>query len=361
MFALPICCVSKSSATLSRGVVLRRWWNCETHGVSISTMERAYSLLEQEGLLQREQGRGTFVMKPPEKPRSLIAISLQMMPDLQNPYWGNLLVGVNEGAREKGIEVLFSYDADSSIAERTDGLIVTNEPREVFQDLPPDFPLVSLISPMDKAICVLADDHGGVLQLTRHLIELGHRRIAYFSGPLPGMPIIDARNQGFKDALEEAGIDLDPEAMRVQVRIFGAATPLYTASGRKIESKWLYEDWVAAGYEGMKKWLSEDWYEKQYSAVMAYNDGMAIGVIRALREAGLDVPGDVSVTGFDGTPAFDFHSPRITTARVPLSDMGYVGLEFLWRRLQGEHDLPPVTRLPVTLIQGESTGPCSTG
>jgi len=81
--------------------------------------------------------------------------------------------------------------------------------------------------------------------------------------------------------------------------------------------------------------------------------------MRALQEAGIAVPDEVSVTGFDANPAFDYFHRRLTTVRVPLMDIGRESVHLLVRRLEGDRTVPALTRLPTLLVKGESTSACS--
>lgn len=309
-------------------------------GLSRATIEKAYTLLEQESVLVREQGRGTFVMTPPEKAGLVIALSAKLLHDSENPYWSNLLRGIQAAAREQRVEVLFPSFDDDSISKRVDGMIVSNEDVP-FAETPADFPVVSLVSTQTETPCVRADDRSGVLLLTKHLIELGHRRIAFLSAYKKGSVVVNDRYQGYADGLEEAGIAYNETLVRYRPPQWEAREPH-----------------SVSGYQEMQKWLTEGF---DASAIMVYNDSMAVGVIRAIQDAGLRVPEDISVTGFDGTPAFDYFHPHLTSARVPLFEIGKQGLDLLVQHLRGRAQLPQSLMLPVKIVAGESTAPPSPG
>jgi GntR family transcriptional regulator of arabinose operon len=313
-------------------------------GMSRATVEKAYDLLEQEGLLVREQGRGTFIRAQASRPQHVIAVSPRLVPNDQNVYWFSLFQGITEEAQEHKVEVIFSSHDYNTIGERADGMIVSHEPISEFGPTPIDFPFVSLISPVPGAYCVSADDRDGLYQLTEHLIGLGHRRIALLYAWLEGSPLVNDRYQGYRDALNAHGIDYDEKCVRIQeptLRVWHSDTVH-----------------VESGYEGMKKWLDSDWKTLGCTAIIAYNDAMAVGAIRALKESGLRIPEDVSITGFDGTPGFEYFTPRLTTIKVPLQEIGRIGLNLLLQILNKEAPTLPRTPLPVSLIKGESTGPC---
>jgi GntR family transcriptional regulator of arabinose operon len=320
---------SKGQALPSQNVLAGKY------GVAVSTVREALSALTHKGLIRREQGRGTFVAAAENKPKFVIALSQRMLQDSQNPYWANLLKGISQAASQRQVEVIVPTRENSSLWKRADGMLITNRPLYQFESAPPDFPFVSLLGQTLGADCVISDDYSGVYQLTEHLLSLGHRRIAMIYAWKQGNINVDARYEGHRDALRAAGIPYQSSLVRIHEPIEGRRDPL-----------------ADAGYEAMRRWLQEGF---DATAVLAYNDPMAVGIIRALREAGVRVPEDVSVTGYDGTPGFDYFHPRLTTIRVPLSDIGRAGIELLIRKIQEEADVPALLKLPVKLIPGEST------
>jgi DNA-binding LacI/PurR family transcriptional regulator len=158
----------------------------------------------------------------------------------------------------------------------------------------------------EMAHSVSHDDVAGGLALTRHLLELGHRRIAYLGHSRTGR-ITQDRLEGYKQALSEAGLGHRPE--------YVAAGPNGTAEG---------------GVIGMNKLLA---VEERPTAVVCFNDIMAIGAMHALRQAGLSVPGDCSVTGFDNIPLSQYVNPPLTTFHQPRYELGTEAAEMMLRLL----------------------------
>jgi DNA-binding LacI/PurR family transcriptional regulator len=105
------------------------------------------------------------------------------------------------------------------------------------------------------------------------------------------------------------------------------------------------------GYTSMQELLMR---QRDFTAVLCFNDVAAIGVVRALIDAGLRVPQDVSVVGFDDIPAAGFYSPRLTTIRQPLQQMGHVAAELLLKQING-HKVPETTQIEPELVVREST------
>lgn len=163
----------------------------------------------------------------------------------------------------------------------------------------------------------------------RHLIELGHRRIG-FIGRKPVGELQRLRFEGLKKALEEAGLKLDPALV-----VDGGPGP-------------------RAGNEGIERLLAQG---KVPTAVFCYHDLTAFGVMEALNEAGLSVPEDVSVVGFDDI--FVSRYLHLTTLAQPFVRMGRLAAQILLEGLSGEMRLADIVVLPELIVRG-STGPCHT-
>ncbi len=167
--------------------------------------------------------------------------------------------------------------------------------------------------------------------LTEYLISVGHRRIAHITGPMRG-PESEDRISGYRDALEAAGIPFDPAL--VWQGSYRAETGGEVAAQRFLPMT------------------------RRPTAVFAANDESAIGFIKALRDAGLSVPEDVSVAGFDDIGYAALFDPGLTTMRQPRAELGRVAAEILVRRMTGKGGLPPrITRLPCALVVRESVVP----
>lgn len=158
----------------------------------------------------------------------------------------------------------------------------------------------------EMAHSVSHDDVAGGLALTRHLIELGHSRIAYLGHSRTGR-ITQDRLEGYKRALSQSGLEFCPE--------YVAAGPKGTAEGGAI---------------GMSKLLV---IEVRPTAVVCFNDIMAIGGMHALQQAGLRVPADCSVTGFDNIPLSQYVNPPLTTFHQPRYELGTEAAEMMLRLL----------------------------
>ena len=169
----------------------------------------------------------------------------------------------------------------------------------------------------------------GANQAMRHLLELGHRRIAAITGP-PGWVATEERREGYHAALEAVGIPLDP----------------------KLELEADFD--FAPGAEAAAQLLG---LPEPPSAIFAFNDSIAIGALRAARERGLRVPDDLSILGFDDVKYAGIAVPPLTTVRQPLADMGRTAVNLLIRLLERQSFETMHIELPTRLVVRESTAP----
>jgi LacI family transcriptional regulator len=176
-------------------------------------------------------------------------------------------------------------------------------------------------------------DHKHAAELAlRHLHQLGHRHIAF----MRGQPFSSDSNDRWRSIVtvaREIGIEIRPE-LTIQLE-------------KDLTSPEL-------GYPVIQQLLS---HKRRFTALVSFNDIAAIGAIRALRDANLSVPEDVSVVGFDDIRAAAYHNPSLTTIRQPLHDMGQSAARILLQRIQGFKDYPKEYAVPPQLIIRESTAP----
>jgi LacI family transcriptional regulator len=186
-------------------------------------------------------------------------------------------------------------------------------------------PFVVVGRPEHDVSYVDVDNAGGARMAAHHLCELGYRRIAYLGAPTNTTAGRD-RLEGFCAGLADRGRTLDPE-----LRVDGDFTEM-------------------GGYRAMQRLLPS-----RPDAVFAASDTMALGAMRALAEAGLDVPGDVAIVGFDGMPASEHTAPPLTTVRQPVAETGRRAAELLMKVIGGEATPPATEILPVELVVRESS------
>lgn len=180
-------------------------------------------------------------------------------------------------------------------------------------------------------------DHRRAAELAlRHLHQLGHRQIAFMRGQ-PFSSDSDERWRNIVAVAQQLGIEIRPE-LTIQLE-------------RDLTSPEL-------GYPVVQQLLRQ---KKRFTAIVSFNDIAAIGAIRALRDANLRVPEDVSVVGFDDIKPAAYHNPSLTTIRQPLHDMGESAARILLQRIQGFKDYPEELAVPPELIVRESTAPVNHG
>jgi LacI family transcriptional regulator len=179
----------------------------------------------------------------------------------------------------------------------------------------------------------VALDHRRAAELAlRHLHQLGHRHIAFMRGQ-PFSSDSDDRWRSIVAVARGIGIEIHPE-LTIQLE-------------KDLTSPEL-------GYPVVQQLLQN---KRRFSALVSFNDIAAIGAIRALRDANLRVPEDVSVVGFDDIRAAAYHNPSLTTIRQPLHDMGQSAARILLQRIQGFKNYPKEYAVPPELIIRESTAP----
>jgi LacI family transcriptional regulator len=186
-----------------------------------------------------------------------------------------------------------------------------------------------------KGVTNVVVDHDIAADLAlRHLVQLGHRRIAFIKGQAFSSDT-DLRWDAIVGCARRLGVTVIP---RLVCQLEGDTTT------------------PDLGYRVIRKLLRE---KEPFTALFAFNDISAIGAVRALREAGLRVPEDVSVVGFDDIQSAGFQSPPLTTVRQPLRKMGEVAADMLLRRIASpEPEAPPrILKIEPDLIVRDSTGP----
>jgi DNA-binding LacI/PurR family transcriptional regulator len=316
------------------------------HSVSRGTVEKVHALLERDGLIVREQGRGVFVARTVKRTSTgIFGLYGGGFAETRNSlYWANLLEGLHQSAAKNRVQLLLLNNLeDPRMVDRLDGLVVSDSESHVYdilQRLPASLPRVSIMVPVDGVCCVLADDRQGAYDATRHLLELGHRSIGHLV--LGHNHLIDKRLAGYLQALREYGI----EPPLAWVRQMPAL-----AWVRTWDSKSAY---IEMGRQAVRDWISSDWNEMGCTALLAQNDNAAVGAIEEFKASGLNVPSDVSVIGFDGIESYPFFVPRLTTVQVPLREVAAMALDLLMKPIIGPFDSSQMILLPTKLVLAES-------
>ena len=319
-------------------------------GVSVATVSRVFndSTLVREPMRRRVRQVATRLdYWPNGAARSLItnrthAIGV-LLPDLFGEFFSEVIRGIDHAAREAGLHLLLSSshaDTKELIAAlramrgRIDGLIVMAPDVDAPAALKrpsAEVPLV-LIDPglgVEGCDTISIANHEGAHALVRHLLDLGHRRIATITGPRGNIDA-EQRLAGYRRALRQHGGERDPD-----LEIPGDFGEL-------------------SGYEAVERLLA---MKRRPTAVFAANDYMAIGVLGALSDAGVRVPQQMAVGGFDDIAMSRYLNPPLTTVRVDAYGLGRRAAERLIRA-QGVAPSRKWTRevLPTTLVIRGSCG-----
>ncbi len=268
---------------------------------------------------------------------------LVVLPDLSNTFFSKILRGIEETLFEAGYGMIIS-DLDGSpekeahfaaftAAGRVDGAILLNghlfgQSREgEGQPARITIPLVALCEAIPAADIpqIEIDNRTAACRMTQHLASLGHRRIAYVSGPASNSLERD-RFQGFKDGLETAGLPFDPALV--------------------LPGDYTIEAGVRAGRDLVAR-------STRPTAVFCTSDEMAIGLMRTLFSAGLRVPEDISVAGFDDIEFAAVAEPPLTTMHQPRRELGQAAASVLIDLLQGRPS-PKLIRLETELVIRDS-------
>lgn len=325
----------------------------EQHGLSQNTLEKAHALLEKEGLIVRKQGVGTFVCEFDGGGVAASALGTKTLgfagfgsshlaheADVQgmNHYWIHLLQGVQSAAGDAQAQMTLLDHNSSTAWGKVDAIVATwdVEASLIEERTGGKVPWVRLLLSYGDAPAVVADDRGGAQLLTEHLLRLGHRRIGYITTT---SLFSQQRLDGYCAALSEADVAADDSWIRH-----------FPAHNRATDGPL---NFVRTGQAIMENWLRDGFAQTGCTAILAQNDQTAVGIIEACKAAGLRVPEDVSVAGFDDTEAAQYFLPHLTTIHVPLFEMGQKAAQLALEPQENAGSQTLV--LPTRLVARQST------
>ncbi len=308
----------------------------ESTNVSAATRQRVLTAIEELSYVPSSVARG-FRLK---HTRSFGIVT----DDISDFVFGHIIAGAEIEARRGGYFLVIGSvedEADESsyvrlmLERRVEGFILVRpgvpfigEHLEAIRDAGVPFVLVgtSLVSGVDV---VESDNYHGGYQATRHLLELGHRRIATIVGPA-GWPPAQARLEGYRQALADFGVRVE-EGLQAEAADWG----------------------IEAGQAAARSLLSR---RSRFTALFAHSDLIALGAIARLREAGMRVPDDVSVVGFDDLPVAAVVDPPLTTVHQPTREKGAFAAQLLLGHVTGARPLRGEEHvLPCELVRRAST------
>lgn len=330
--------------------------------VSRPTVRHAVEILVEEGLVERVPGRGSFVtegMRPPRRSRSgnLALVG----PEMRDSFLTRIVTGAehvvalndyyliicNAGNQ---ISVEQRYLKDLWEGNKVSGFIILPADSPHAHQLLRDFfangvPIVLFDRYFEdlNVPYVVSDNFQGGYSATKHLIELGHRRIGFLSRPNLYVTSVAHRLQGYRRALTEAGIAYDSSLVFQGLLPFLSEIQVLERSSPRLEE---YDR------KAIKEFLSRP---NPPSAIFACNDLIAAQVVEACREMGKRIPEDVALVGYDDDPVARLLTPPLTTVRQQTHEMGACAVTMLLDMLNGKAVEQQVI-LPVELMVRQSCG-----
>lgn len=306
-------------------------------GIGVETQIRIAAAIDELGYVPRSN-------KPKQQSKGFVGVLVEKLPTLLT---GDLFYADVTNGIQREAEVLGYSIAVSVINELTEVL-----PRLVAEDavmgllalgggditdqlleliINSDMPLVTVDNQSDLQALnsVVVDNYRGAYQATRHLVELGHRRVAIIQGPRKYKPLTE-RYHGYLNAMVDAGLGIDWELIQ---------RPLSSGLPNK-------------GYQEMKTLLALD---EPPTAVFAVSDRTALGAVQAIEEAGLQVPRDISIVGFDDMPPNVYPAPALTTVTSERLAMGHTAMQRLHQIIENPRHAPINIVMPCQLVIRDSS------
>ena len=318
-------------------------------GVSVATVSRALQKPEvvtketREKVIKAAKEVGYKPNMMARNFRSKKSYSIMVLvPDISNPFFSMVIGGIQKAAKAKGYNILLGNTMGDKDTERElANLLHTNQADGIIQ-LSSRFPLAAEEAKGDQLLpivnccecvdddsmpTVALDNDGASRAMTEHLISEGHTRIGVITGPSES-PLTKTRLRGYEMALVNAGLEIDQEL--------------------HIEGDYTLEAGCKAATTLLKN-------SNRPSAIVCFNDEMAIGAMRCVKAAGLRVPEDVSVTGFDDLSFAAYTDPPLTTIAQPTEAFGTEAIALLVDIIEGKSEKQHLT-LPFELVVRESAG-----
>lgn len=295
--------------------------------VKIDTRDKILTVIKEMKYAPNPAARG-LIMKKTE------AVGL-LLPDLHGEFFSEVIRGADEAIQQHGYHLVVSSSHNDPkeieaairfMRGRVDGIVLMSpqvNAEILIENLPKSLPIVLLNCRTDNNNfdTIVIDGFGGARQMTEYLLDLGHRRVAVITGGENNIES-EERLRGFRSAVRGRNIAVN-ETLEFQ----GNFTEI-------------------SGYEAARRIIA---LEDRPTAIFAFNDSMAIGAIKAIREAGLRIPTDISICGFDDIPVAKYISPSLTSVHVPISELGAMAINRIFDRLKtrtkesSAHDFVPTT------------------
>lgn len=318
-------------------------------GVSVNTVSRALRNKPDVGpstkskIVQLADQLGYMPPAQPSNPHNQLSIGV-LFQDILNPYYARIMQGIDSITWKEQANLLFGCSFRQELKERevlsffcdqqVDGLLIATvlNSKYVLEHLKNcPIPTVYLFRPHEQYAVdyVNNDNHFGATMVTEHLIRLKHKRIAHIAGP-DGQVGAQERFQGYRDALAQAKIEFNHHLVRS------------------------CDSTMQSGYYVTKDLLQSG---EKISAIFAYNDLVAFGSYKAIKEAGLAIPTDISIVGYDDIEFVEYLEFPLTTIHQPSKEIGRKAAELLFEKIRNNGRTQPqqVVLKPHLVIRGTTT------
>jgi LacI family transcriptional regulator len=297
-----------SIATVSRVV------NKSLHKVNPTTRERVLAAISEMDYRPNALAKGLLMKKT-------MTIGI-IIPDISNPYYAEIVRGIQDVADQAGyavtlhntdkkpggitryIDLLREKSADGIIF--SGGIINGHETLSILKELKEKVVVIGRHEVDSPAVMV--DNIDGAAQAVQHLLDIGHKRIGFIGGPDGSTTALD-RLAGYKNTIAKNGLMFTQRLVK--------------------KGTWNPQSGYLLGMQLLKG-------KSRPTAIVAANDQMAFGAIKAAKELGLAVPEDLAVVGFDNIPLSSYFNPSLTTVEIPMHDLGAAAVRMLLNLISGE-------------------------
>lgn len=330
------------------------WELVERLKISRATIQRAWQTAEEEGLIYRLPGKGTFIAAP--RPATTVRTAVGLIsPDFRGTFAANTVRGAERILRARGFHLQVA-STDYRIEEenrvlrkmREDGVsgfmiwaVKGEDSQRLLATLAETVPVVLIDRPVGslKLPCVTSNHYAGAMQAMEHLIGLGHRRIVFLARPHLDLWTVRERYRAYQDAMR--GHEIEP------------LPPVLIGTEYELSS---YDAYTTSDDNTLQPLIDLLRSKDRPTAIFAVNDWMAMRALRAASIAEVQVPRQLSLVGFDNLDVVNYLSPPLTTIAQNADLMGAEAARRLLALIDGEKATEVLTLLPTELIVRGSTG-----
>lgn len=329
------------------------WEIAEELEISRTTIQKAWQGAEEENLIYRIHGKGTFVSGAQPSNTVRLPVGL-VIPDFRSAFAAHLVHGVERVFRRQGYRVQVA-GSEYSIAEENrvlqqmhdDGVagyivwaVQSDNHDRLLSELSSTVPTVLLDRPVSQLHlpCVSSNNYSGGMQAMNHLIGLGHRKIAFLARPHLHLASVAERYRAYRDALYAIG-EMPSE-------------PILIGTDQELSS---YDAYLTNDDSSLKPLIDILQHPERPTAIFAVNDWMALRILRATTSIGLRVPDDISLVGFDNLEVTELLNPPLTTVAQNTELLGSEAARRLLDLIDGDQMYEVLTLIPTDLIVRKST------